>query len=173
MVEAERMRFDFSHFEPVSKQQIAELERQINAQIRANIELSTQLMNIEDAKQAGAMALFGEKYDDDVRVVRMGDVSMELCGGTHVRATGDIGLFRIINETGIASGVRRIEVVTGAAAVDYTLGQQRLLDQLAADLKPTTNRFRRKWHSCSRAQRNWSGRKNSCSKNLRNKPVVV
>lgn len=135
LVEAERMRFDFSHFEPVSKQQIAELERQINAQIRANIELSTQLMNIEDAKQAGAMALFGEKYDDDVRVVRMGDVSMELCGGTHVRATGDIGLFRIINETGIASGVRRIEVVTGAAAVDYTLGQQRLLDQLAAEFK--------------------------------------
>lgn len=135
LVEAERMRFDFSHFEPVSANQLAQLEREVNAQIRANVDLKTQLMNIEEAKKAGAMALFGEKYDDDVRVVSMGDFSMELCGGTHVRATGDIGLFRIINETGIASGVRRIEVLTGAAAVNYTQQQQKMLDQLAAEFK--------------------------------------
>ena len=135
LVEADRMRFDFSHFEPVTDTQVAQLEREVNAQIRANTELTTQLMGIDDAKQAGAMALFGEKYDDDVRVVKMGDFSMELCGGTHVRATGDIGLFRIINETGIASGVRRIEVVTGAAAIDYSLHQQQVLDQLAAEFK--------------------------------------
>ncbi|TDP31667.1 alanyl-tRNA synthetase [Idiomarina aquatica] len=135
LVEAERMRFDFSHFEPVSANQLAQLEREVNAQIRANVDLKTQLMNIEEAKKAGAMALFGEKYDDDVRVVSMGDFSMELCGGTHVRATGDIGLFRIINETGIASGVRRIEVLTGAAAINYTQQQQKMLDQLAAEFK--------------------------------------
>lgn len=135
LVEADRMRFDFSHFEPVTAEQIAQLEQQVNAQIRANTPLTTQLMNIEQAKQAGAMALFGEKYDDDVRVVQMGDFSMELCGGTHVRATGDIGLFRIVNETGIASGVRRIEVVTGAAAINYTLQQQRIVDKLAAEFK--------------------------------------
>ena len=135
LVEAERMRFDFSHFEPVSASQLAQLEREVNAQIRANVDLKTQLMNIEEAKKAGAMALFGEKYDDDVRVVSMGDFSMELCGGTHVRATGDIGLFRIINETGIASGVRRIEVLTGAAAINYTQQQQKMLDQLAAEFK--------------------------------------
>jgi alanyl-tRNA synthetase len=135
LVEAERMRFDFSHFEPVSADQLAQLEREVNAQIRTNVGLKTQLMNIEEAKKAGAMALFGEKYDDDVRVVSMGDFSMELCGGTHVRATGDIGLFRIINETGIASGVRRIEVLTGAAAINYTQQQQKMLDQLAAEFK--------------------------------------
>lgn len=135
LVEAERMRFDFSHFEPVSAEQLAQLEREVNSQIRANIKLTTQLMNIEAAKEAGAMALFGEKYDDDVRVVQMGDFSMELCGGTHVHATGDIGLFRIINETGIASGVRRIEVVTGAAAINYTQQQQKMLDRLAAEFK--------------------------------------
>ena len=92
-------------------------------------------MNIDEAKKAGAMALFGEKYDDDVRVVRMGEFSMELCGGTHVAATGDIGLFRITHETGIASGVRRLEVVTGAAAFEFMANQQAILNQLTADFK--------------------------------------
>ncbi|MBL75248.1 MAG: alanine--tRNA ligase [Idiomarinaceae bacterium] len=135
LVEAERMRFDFAHFEPLTKAQITELERVVNEQIRKNVRLTTQVMNIDEAKKAGAMALFGEKYDDDVRVVRMGEFSMELCGGTHVVATGDIGLFRITHETGIASGVRRLEVVTGAAAFEFMANQQAILNQLTADFK--------------------------------------
>jgi len=135
LVEADKMRFDFSHFEPVTNAQLAQLEREVNAQIRANLPLQTQLMAIEEAKEAGAMALFGEKYDEQVRVVRMGDFSMELCGGTHVKATGDIGLCRITSEGGIASGVRRIEVVTGEAAVRYTQQQQTVLQKIAAELK--------------------------------------
>ena len=135
LVEADKMRFDFSHFEPVTTEQLAQLEREVNAQVRANLLLKTQLMGIDEAKEAGAMALFGEKYDEQVRVVRMGDFSMELCGGTHVKATGDIGLFRITSEGGIASGVRRIEVVTGEAAVRYTQQQQSVLQQIAGELK--------------------------------------
>ncbi|RUO73379.1 alanine--tRNA ligase [Idiomarina ramblicola] len=135
LVEADKMRFDFSHFEPVTNEQLAQLEREVNAQIRANLSLQTQLMAIDEAKEAGAMALFGEKYDEQVRVVRMGDFSMELCGGTHVKATGDIGLFRITSEGGIASGVRRIEVVTGEAAIRYTQQQQSVLQHLAGELK--------------------------------------
>ncbi|HAS23302.1 alanine--tRNA ligase [Idiomarina loihiensis] len=135
LVEADKMRFDFSHFEPVTTEQLAQLEREVNAQVRANLPLQTELMAIDEAKEAGAMALFGEKYDEQVRVVRMGDFSMELCGGTHVKATGDIGLFRITSEGGIASGVRRIEVVTGEAAVRYTQQQQNVLQQIAGELK--------------------------------------
>ncbi|MDV6328725.1 alanine--tRNA ligase [Idiomarina sp. Sol25] len=135
LVEPDKMRFDFSHFEPVTTEQLAQLEREVNAQVRANLPLQTELMAIDEAKEAGAMALFGEKYDEQVRVVRMGDFSMELCGGTHVKATGDIGLFRITSEGGIASGVRRIEVVTGEAAVRYTQQQQSVLQQIAGELK--------------------------------------
>ena len=119
LVEATRLRFDFSHFEPVSRDQLGEIERLVNAQIRNNHVVETRIMALDDAKNAGAMALFGEKYDDQVRVLRMGDFSTELCGGTHVRALGDIGLFKITLETGIASGVRRIEAVTGAGALDW------------------------------------------------------
>lgn len=139
LVEADKMRFDFSHFEPVTNEQLAQLEREVNAQIRTNLPLQTELMAIDEAKEAGAMALFGEKYDDQVRVVRMGDFSMELCGGTHVKATGDIGLFRITSEGGIASGVRRIEVVTGEAAIRYTQQQQSILQNLAGELKTESN----------------------------------
>lgn len=135
LVEADKMRFDFSNFEPVTVEQLAQLEREVNAQIRANLPLQTELMAIDEAKEAGAMALFGEKYDEQVRVVRMGDFSMELCGGTHVKATGDIGLFRITSEGGIASGVRRIEVVTGEAAVQYTQQQQSVLQKISGELK--------------------------------------
>jgi len=135
LVESDKMRFDFSHFEAVTNEQLAQLEREVNAQIRANLPLQTELMAIDEAKEAGAMALFGEKYDEQVRVVRMGDFSMELCGGTHVKATGDIGLFRITSEGGIASGVRRIEVVTGEAAIRHTQQQQAVLQQIAGELR--------------------------------------
>lgn len=128
LVEAERLRFDFSHYEPVSREQLIEIERIVNDQIRMNHMVETRIMAIDDAKASGAMALFGEKYDDQVRVLRMGDFSTELCGGTHVKALGDIGLFKITMETGIASGVRRIEAVTGARAVEWIeADEERLL----------------------------------------------
>ena len=135
LVTAERLRFDFSHFEAVSAQQLDAIERQVNEEIFKNHIVKAAVMPIEQAKQQGAMALFGEKYDDDVRVLTMGDFSMELCGGTHVNQTGDIGMFRIVSEAGIASGVRRIEAVTGAGAVQYTQQQQQQLRQAASMLK--------------------------------------
>lgn len=131
LVDAERLRFDFAHPQAVSSEELREIETQVNAEIRRNTELSTAVMPIEDAKAKGAMALFGEKYDDNVRVVQMGDYSLELCGGTHVDRTGDIGGFRILQESGIASGVRRIEATTGANAIRFSLLQQRTLQQLA------------------------------------------
>ncbi|SGY82415.1 Alanyl-tRNA synthetase [Moritella viscosa] len=119
LVLPERLRFDFSHFEGVTSAQLLEVERLVNAQIRANHEVVTEVMDIDAAREAGAMALFGEKYDDEVRVVRMGDFSIELCGGTHVKRTGDIGFFKILSESGIAAGVRRVEAVTGDSALAY------------------------------------------------------
>ncbi len=135
LVEAQRLRFDFSHFEAVTAEQLATIEKRVNEEIRANHSLQTQLMNLEEAKASGAMALFGEKYDEKVRVVTMGPFSVELCGGTHVSRTGDIGLFKITSEAGIASGVRRIEAVTGAGAIDVVQGQQQVLNSAAALLK--------------------------------------
>ncbi|WP_088332190.1 alanine--tRNA ligase [Lacimicrobium sp. SS2-24] len=135
LVEPQRLRFDFSHFEAVSQQQIAQIEALVNEQIRLNHPLTTQLMDLEEAKNAGAQALFGEKYDDQVRVVSMGPFSMELCGGTHVKQTGEIGLFRISSEGGIASGVRRIEAITGAEALRFSQQQTQLLHELAAEVK--------------------------------------
>ncbi len=119
-VMAGRMRFDFSHFEPVTPGEIRQIEDIVNAQIRANHRVETSEMELDEAKERGAAALFGEKYESKVRVVEMGDFSLELCGGTHVSATGDIGLFKIVSETGIAAGVRRIEVLTGQAAMDQS-----------------------------------------------------
>lgn len=135
LVTEERLRFDFSHFEAMTKEQISLVEKLVNDQIRANTVLQTKLMNLDEAKAAGAMALFGEKYDDDVRVVSMGNFSMELCGGTHVLSTGDIGLFKILSESGIAAGVRRIEAVTGVAAVNLMQSQFNELNNLASMLK--------------------------------------
>ncbi|MBA3987969.1 MAG: alanine--tRNA ligase [Idiomarina sp.] len=131
LVDAERLRFDFAHPKAVSYRELQEIEAQVNAEIRRNSELSTALMPIEDAKAKGAMALFGEKYDDEVRVVQMGAYSLELCGGTHVNRTGDIGSLRIMQESGIASGVRRIEATTAEHAVAYTQQQQSALHKLA------------------------------------------
>lgn len=135
LVDAERLRFDFSHFEAVSKQEITQIENLVNQQVRLNHPLQTKLMVLEEAKASGAQALFGEKYDEQVRVVSMGDFSIELCGGTHVKQTGDIGLFRIISESGIAAGVRRIEAVTGQAALEYTQQQASQLNNVAALIK--------------------------------------
>ncbi|EGV30655.1 alanyl-tRNA synthetase [Thiorhodococcus drewsii AZ1] len=135
LVGPERLRFDFSHFEPVSREQLLEIERLVNREVRANHLVETRIMSLDDAKASGAMALFGEKYADQVRVLRMGDFSTELCGGTHVKAVGDIGLVKIVNETGIAAGVRRIEAITGAAALDWVEADEERLLRLAGLLK--------------------------------------
>ncbi|MFO6422768.1 alanine--tRNA ligase [Motilimonas sp. KMU-193] len=126
LVDAEKLRFDFSHFEAMTIESIRQVEFLVNKAIRNNFEVITKVMNIEEAKASGAMALFGEKYDEMVRVVQMGDFSTELCGGTHAKRTGDIGFFKIISEGGIAAGVRRIEAVSGPAAIDFihSLGEQ-------------------------------------------------
>ena len=116
LVDADKLRFDFSHFEAVSADKLDQVSLLVNQAIRDNVEVVTQLMDIEEAKSSGAMALFGEKYDDMVRVVQMGDVSVELCGGTHTKRTGDMGMFLINSESGIAAGVRRIEASVGASA---------------------------------------------------------
>jgi alanyl-tRNA synthetase len=131
----ERLRFDFSHFEPLTMATIRRVEALVNAEIRKNNPIHTNLMSVDEAKQSGAMALFGEKYDDEVRVVGMGEFSTELCGGTHANRTGDIGFFKIIAESGVAAGIRRIEAVAGQAAIDYMhqLGEQ--IDETASLVK--------------------------------------
>jgi alanyl-tRNA synthetase len=135
LVDPERLRFDFSHFEPVSREQLRAIERRVNQEIRENHPVETRVMTLEDAKATGAMALFGEKYADQVRVLRMGDFSTELCGGTHARAVGDIGLFKILGEGGIASGVRRIEATTGAQALAAVEADEERLLRLASLVK--------------------------------------
>ncbi|MFQ3197075.1 MAG: alanyl-tRNA synthetase [Paraglaciecola sp.] len=139
LVQPERLRFDFSHFEGMSKEQLTQVEIIVNQQIQANHALRTELMDLEQAKTAGAMALFGEKYAEQVRVVSMGEFSMELCGGTHVERTGDIGLFKILSESGIASGVRRIEAVSGAVALAAVQKQAMDINQIASQLKTDVN----------------------------------
>jgi alanyl-tRNA synthetase len=131
LVEPERLRFDFSHFEPLTATQLEEIERLVNTQIRLNADVETEIMELEEARNAGAIALFGEKYEDQVRVLRMGQFSTELCGGTHVNRLGDIGLFKIVSEGGVASGVRRIEAVTGDRALDYVENIQNRLQRVA------------------------------------------
>ena len=135
LVNSERLRFDFSHFEPVSPEQIDLLEKKVNEQIRLNLPVSAQIMAKEAAVSAGAMALFGEKYGDEVRVLKIGDFSTELCGGTHVDRAGDIGCFKIISETGVAAGVRRIEAVTGEGCLDWLSGREQVLLAVAGLLK--------------------------------------
>ena len=144
LVNSERLRFDFSHFEPVNQQQLHSIERLVNQQIRINHNVNTDVMNIEQAKATGAMALFGEKYDAKVRVLSMGEFSTELCGGTHVNRTGDIGLIKITSEAGIASGVRRIEAVTGEKALDLIESNQEKLLAVATLLKAEPDNIKEK-----------------------------
>ncbi|HCD1088802.1 TPA: alanine--tRNA ligase [Proteus mirabilis] len=135
LVNDKYLRFDFSHFEAVKPEQLREIEDIVNAQIRLNSPVVTELMDLEDAKQKGAMALFGEKYEERVRVLTMGDSSTELCGGTHAARTGDIGLFRIMSESGTAAGIRRIEAITGATAIESVHEQSDLISLVAHALK--------------------------------------
>jgi alanyl-tRNA synthetase len=135
LVEPDRLRFDFSHYQPVTLEEQRAVERLVNAQIRANAPAETRLMDYEAAVASGAMALFGEKYDDEVRVLRIGDFSTELCGGTHVERAGDIGLFKIVSEGGVAAGVRRIEAVTGQGALDWVTGTDQMVREVASLVK--------------------------------------
>ncbi len=131
LVAPDRLRFDFSHFQPIAPQQLAVIETMVNARIRGNAATEIRHMAMADALESGAMALFGEKYGDEVRVLRMGEFSTELCGGTHVHATGDIGLFKITSEGGVAAGIRRIEAVTGQGALDHVDAHERRLEALS------------------------------------------
>lgn len=135
LVNDKALRFDFSHFEAMKPAEIRAVEDLVNAQIRRNLPIETHIMELEEAKAKGAMALFGEKYDDRVRVLSMGDFSTELCGGTHASRTGDIGLFRIVSESGTAAGVRRIEAVTGEGAIASLHAQSDQLQDIAQLLK--------------------------------------
>jgi len=135
LVDADKLRFDFSHYQPVELDQIAEVETLVNNQIRGNLKTRAEVMDMEAAKKSGALALFGEKYGDVVRVLKIGSDSIELCGGTHVPRAGDIGLFKIVFESGIASGVRRIEAVTGEAAIKRFIESEHKLDTAAHSLK--------------------------------------
>jgi alanyl-tRNA synthetase len=139
LVAPDRLRFDFSHFQPIPAAQLAQIEVLVNAEIRRNVEAEVHQMNMQEALDFGAMALFGEKYGERVRVLRMGDFSTELCGGTHVARTGDIGLFKIVSEGGVAAGVRRIEALTGQGALDYVAEEEQRLAQLARLLGGSTN----------------------------------
>ncbi|MCG7894658.1 MAG: alanine--tRNA ligase [gamma proteobacterium symbiont of Stewartia floridana] len=135
LVDAERLRFDFSHFEPITREQLQTIEQMVNEQIRYNHLVNTDIMSLDEAKESGAMALFGEKYDEKVRVLSMGDFSTELCGGTHVNAVGDIGLCKITAETGIAAGVRRIEAVTGQRAIEWMEADEERVQRVAEMIK--------------------------------------
>jgi len=135
LVAPDRLRFDFSHYAAVTPAELKEIERLVNEQIRANTPAQTNLMPYEAAVASGAMALFGEKYDDEVRVLKIGDFSTELCGGTHVGRVGDIGLFKIISESGVAAGVRRIEAVTGEGALEWIAHTDQVLRDLSALVK--------------------------------------
>jgi len=144
LCDSEKLRFDFSHFEGLTTQELLDVEQLVNNEIRHNHVRETELMYIEDAKAKGAMALFGEKYDDEVRVVTLGDFSTELCGGVHVERTGDIGLLKIVSESGIAAGVRRIEAVTAIGALAYINEQSACLVKVAGLVKADVSSVSRK-----------------------------
>ena len=140
LVTAEVTRFDISHPQAVSAEEIAEVERRVNSMILANVAVEAVNMSMEEAQKTGAMMLFGEKYGDEVRVLKMGEFSTELCGGTHVSRTGDIGLFKIISEGGIAAGIRRVEAITGLAALQWAQNQERLVRDIIGEVKAQTEK---------------------------------
>jgi alanyl-tRNA synthetase len=135
LVAADRLRFDFSHTKAVTSEELQKIEELVNSEIRGNEPAETRVMALDDARAAGAMSLFGEKYDSDVRVLRIGNFSMELCGGTHVERAGDVGFFKITGESGVAAGIRRIEAVTGQAAYDWVVRTDRILKDVAGLLR--------------------------------------
>ena len=140
LVTAESTRFDISHNQAITPEEIAEVERRVNTAILANVAVDANIMSMEDAQKTGAMMLFGEKYGDEVRVLQMGEFSTELCGGTHVARTGDIGLFKIISESGIAAGVRRLEAITGLNALRWVQNQETLLKNIISEVKAQTEK---------------------------------
>ena len=144
LVAPDRLRFDFSHFQAVQPEELRAIERRVNAEIRRNVAAETNVMDYEQAVASGAMALFGEKYDSNVRVLRIGDFSRELCGGTHVERAGDIGFFKIVSEGGVASGVRRIEALTGEAALAYVEENDEILKDVSGLLRGSREDLRDK-----------------------------
>jgi alanyl-tRNA synthetase len=144
LVAPDRLRFDFAHFQPVTPAELLEIERLVNEQVRANAPVEIRHMDYDSAVASGAMALFGEKYDKEVRVLSMGEFSTELCGGTHVQRAGDIGLFKLVSESGVASGVRRIEALTGAGAIEYIEHSDGLLKELAGLMRGSREDIRDK-----------------------------
>ena len=135
LVTPSRLRFDFAHFQAMTADELKQVEELVNREIQENLPVSTDIMSLEDAKKTGAMALFGEKYGDEVRVVSMGDFSRELCGGTHVHNTGEVMLFKIVSESGIAAGVRRIEALTGRGVIEFYQKEEEQLHEAAKALK--------------------------------------
>lgn len=130
-VTADRLRFDFTHFQAMSAEELKQVEEEVNCEILAALPIHTEITTMEEARKKGAMALFGEKYGDQVRMVMMGDYSIELCGGTHLLNTAQAGCFKILSEGGVAAGVRRIEALTGEKALEYFRKQDEELDQIA------------------------------------------
>jgi alanyl-tRNA synthetase len=141
LVAPDRLRFDFSYPQPLTSEQIKAVENLVNQQIRANLDSHVEVMSPQAAKQKGAMSLFGEKYGEKVRVLTMGEFSMELCGGTHVDRTGDIGLFKIISESGVAAGIRRIEALTGEGALKWIEDNEKQLQTALMLLKANRDNF--------------------------------
>ncbi len=135
LVAADRLRFDFSHTQALQPEELRQIEELVNSAIRSNTSVETRVMALDDAVAAGAMSLFGEKYESDVRVLSIGDFSMELCGGTHVQRSGDIGLFKVLSESGVAAGVRRVEAVTGQMAYEWVVHTEQVLRDIAAMLR--------------------------------------
>ncbi|HEX9181138.1 MAG TPA: DHHA1 domain-containing protein, partial [Burkholderiales bacterium] len=135
LVDSQKTRFDFAHHAPLTAEEIRRIEDLVNAEVRRNAEVATRNMKYDEAIKCGAMALFGEKYGDEVRVVGMGDFSTELCGGTHVKRTGDIGLFKIVSQSAVAAGVRRVEAVTADGALHHIQQQEAKLEEIAERLK--------------------------------------
>ncbi|MBR1996893.1 MAG: hypothetical protein IJ993_00605, partial [Akkermansia sp.] len=143
-VNADRLRFDFSHFSAMTAEEIAKVEAEVNANIQAFLPVVTEEMGIEDARKTGAMALFGEKYGEKVRVVQMGNYSVELCGGTHVANTGNIANFKIVSESGVAAGVRRIEALTGNGVTAYYKELEANMEKAAKLLKANPDKVTEK-----------------------------